>query len=245
VPQAVPSRETNSSSLKTTFPKLDCRWRGGCSLRKQQLDIAHPPSLSINLAGDDKLKTTTKGRLHVEIARVFILMLLVVPALAQTRSANTFSNEALNEMVPEVSVENNEAEVIALPDAPVSQAPKVRVRVVDKKFIAVMAALGGAETLRFTTHKLVLDNEFSAGAPWVSSLPANQHLVAKYAAIYAAEVLVAYELKKPHSWLLGDKVIRKFWWAYPAAMIPIHIKNGVGSIRTQPPSCPPEECAMQ
>ena len=49
---------------------------------------------------------------------------------------------------------SNQAMIIApqhpLPDAP---APK---RVIDKKFIAVMGALGGAESLRFTTHKLVL-----------------------------------------------------------------------------------------
>jgi hypothetical protein len=177
----------------------------------------------------------------VEITRLLVLTLLVVstlqtvPVTAQTRPSN----------ISESTSGYNEAVVIALPDAPTAQAPKVKVRVIDKKFIAVMAALGGAETLRFTTHKLVLDNEFAAGAPWVTSVPANQHLVAKYAGIYAAEVLVAYELKKPHSWLPGDKVIRKLWWAYPAAMIPIHIKNGVRSIRTQPPSCPPEECATQ
>jgi len=139
---------------------------------------------------------------------------------------------------------------ISLPDAPVPQRAevkvnvkvKVNVRVIDKKFIAVMAALGGAESLRFTTHKLVLDHEFAAGAPWVTSVPANPNLVAKGAAIYAAELLVAYELKKPHSWLPGDKVIRKLWWLYPAAMAPIHIKNGVRSIRTQAPSCPGGEC---
>src|ERR1700720_4194972 len=116
---------------------------------------------------------------------------------------------------------------VSLPDGPTPH------RVIDKKFIAVMGALGGAETLRFTSRKLVLDHEFAAGAPWVTSVPANQHLVAKYAGLYAAELLVTYELKKPHSWLPGDKVIRKLWWAYPAAMMAIHIKNGVGSIRTQ------------
>ena len=108
-----------------------------------------------------------------------------------------------------------------------------------------MGALGGAESLRFTTHKLVLDHEFEAGAPWVTSVPPNQHLIAKYAAIYAAELLVAYEIKKPHSWLPGDRIIRKFWWAYPAAMVPIHIKNGIRSMRTQSPSCPVEECESQ
>jgi hypothetical protein len=90
---------------------------------------------------------------------------------------------------------------MSLPDAPVPQRAEVKVngKVVDKKFIAVMAALGGAESLRFTTHKLVLDHEFAAGAPWVANFPANPHLVARYAAIYAAELLAAYELKKPHS----------------------------------------------
>jgi hypothetical protein len=134
------------------------------------------------------------------------------------------------------------AQPALLPDAPTPR----KARVADKKFIAVMVALGGAETLSFTTHKLVLDHEFAAGAPWVTSVPPNQHLVAKYAPIYAAEVLVTYELKKPHSWLPGDKVLRRLWWVYPATMAPIHIMNGVRSIRTQAPSgCPVAECEEQ
>ena len=132
---------------------------------------------------------------------------------------------------------------VSLPDS--ADTKRAKSRVIDKKFMVIMGALGGAESLRFTTHKLVLEHEFAASAPWVTSVPPNQHLVAKYAAIYAAELLVAYELKKPHSWLPGDKVIRKFWWAYPVAMAAIHIKNGVGSIRTQPPSCPVELCQAQ
>jgi len=136
------------------------------------------------------------------------------------------------------------AQPVALPDAP-PQTVKVKNKVIDKKFIAVMATLGGAESLRFTTHKLVLDHELDAGAPWVASVPPNEHLVTKYAGIYAAELLVAYELKKPHTWLPGDRIIRKLWWVYPAVMVPIHIKNGVRSIRTQPPSCPASECGSQ
>jgi hypothetical protein len=127
----------------------------------------------------------------------------------------------------------NQAMIIApqhpLPDAP---APK---RVIDKKVIAVMGALGGAESLRFTTHKLVLDNEFAAGAPWITSVPSNPHLVAKYGGIFAAELLVAYELKKPHDWLPGDRVIRKLWWAPPAVLAIIHIKNGIRSTQTKGP----------
>ena len=121
-----------------------------------------------------------------------------------------------------------------------------KVKVIDKKFIFVMAGLGGAESFRFTSRKLVLDNEFAAGAPWVTSVPANQHLVAKYAGIYASELFVAYEIKKPHSWLPGDRIIRKFWWAYPAAMAAIHLKNAIGNVHTQGPGgCTSIECAEQ
>jgi hypothetical protein len=57
---------------------------------------------------------------------------------------------------------------------------------------------------------------------------------------------VAYELKKSHSWLPGDRFIRKLWWAYPSAMTAIHIKNAVGNIRTQSPGgCTSVECVAQ
>jgi hypothetical protein len=180
----------------------------------------------------------------VQTARSLVLTLLAVllagaPALAQSQLPNQIISEVHSEVRPEniginstTSVTPPVALLILLPDTPAPQ----RVKVIDKKFIAVMAALGGAESLRFTTHKLVLDHEFAAGAPWVTSVPANQHLIAKYAGIYAAELFVAYELKKPHPWLPGDKVIRKLWWAYPSTMVPIHIRNGIRSIRTQAPT---------
>lgn len=131
-----------------------------------------------------------------------------------------------------------------LPPAPLRQSLKVRV--VDKKFVAAMASLGGSEALRFTTHKLVLDHEYAAGAPWVTNVPSNQQFVAKYAAIYAAELLVTYELKKAHSWLPGDREFRKFWFAYPGVMETIHVKNGIRSIRTPAPGgCSAAECELQ
>ncbi len=145
----------------------------------------------------------------------------------------------------------NKVAIEALPAAPSQsiispQSKPAKERVLDKKFIFVMGALGGAESLRFTSRKLVLDNEFAAGAPWVTHVTPNQHLVAKYAGLYAAELAVAYEMKKPHVWLPGDRIIRKFWWAYPAAMTAIHIKYGVANIRTQGPSgCTSIECAEQ
>ena len=180
------------------------------------------------------------------IARLLVFTLLVtLVVLSPVLAYSQLPVEVLTETHAEISSANISPAIVpmvSLPEAPLPQKPKVKV--VDKKFIAIMAALGGAETLRFTTHKLVLDHEYAAGAPWVTSVPPNPRLVAKFGALYAVELVVAYELKKPHSWLPGDKIIRKFWWAYPAAMVPIHLKNGVRSIRTQPPTCPVEECQM-
>jgi hypothetical protein len=194
-------------------------------------------SLATGLRGQE-----SEGDFFLQTARLLVLTLLgvllvIVPALAQTN----LSNEMLREVHSEIGPMLAPATPAALPDAPAPQ----KVKVIDKKFIAVMATLAGAESLRFTTHKLVLDHEFAAGAPWVTSVPAARHLAVKYSAIYAAELLVAYELKKPHSRLPGDKTIRKLWWLYPAAMAPMHIMNGVRSIRTQAPSCPADMCGGQ
>lgn len=188
---------------------------------------------------------------------LFVIFLTVAPAVAQnhgldqvlraevSHDAGSGTNSASSTAAQPPSVRTAPAYV--LPAASLTDVPVPRkARVIDKKFIAVMTALGGAESLRFTTHKLVLDHEYAAGAPWVTSVPPNQHLVAKYGAIYAAELLVTYELKKPHSWLPGDKVIRNLWWAYPATMAPIHIMSGVRSVRTQAPAgCPVAECEAQ
>jgi hypothetical protein len=173
-------------------------------------------------------------------ARLLALMLLiVVRGVAQDHIANEMPSEMHDEVNPAGSSTSASAPPVSLPNAPSLQ------RVIDKKFVAVMGALGGAESLRFTTRKLVLEHEFAAGAPWVSSVPSNRHDIAKDGALFAVELLVAYELKKPHSWLPGDRVIRKLWWAYPAAMVAMHIKNGVGNIRTQAPSgCPAARCQL-
>jgi hypothetical protein len=168
------------------------------------------------------------------------MFLIVAHAAAQNHIPNEMPGAAYDDAVAAGGNISTSAVPASLPDAPAAHT------VIDKKFIAVMGALGGAESVHFTTRKLVLDHEFAAGAPWVTSVPANQHLVAKYGGIYAAELLVTYELKKSHSWLPGDKVIRKLWWAYPATMVAIHIKNGVSNIRTQGPGgCTSVECAMQ
>lgn len=173
--------------------------------------------------------------------RLLILMLVMaVRAAAQEHSPN--------EIASSVRVESRSVPAVAsVPVAPFSNALTARkARVFDKRFVAVMGALGGAESFRFTSRKLVLDNEFAAGAPWVTRVPPNQHIIVKDGALFAAELLAAYEIKKRHSWLPGDKVLRKLWWAYPATMTTIHLKNAISNVRTQGPGgCTSIECAEQ
>ncbi len=182
------------------------------------------------------------------IIRLLVLSLMAIFAITfsaaaqdSTAGPNFKSNETTE--VDSLAIAPSAIQPITLARTPFApHSPKV----IDKKFIAVMAALAGSETLRYTTHKLVLDNELAAGAPWVTQVPGNPRLIGKYGALFAAEFLVAYELKRPHSWLPGDKYIQKLWWAYPAVMTTIHIKNGVRSIRTQAPAdCPLEYCGAQ
>ena len=170
-----------------------------------------------------------------------LLLLIATHAVAQNHVPTAMPLEIRTEISPPSGFTSTTgSKPIPLPEAP---APH---RVVDKKFIAVMGVLGGAEAVRYTSRKLVLDNEFAAGAPWVTSVPSNPHIVAGHAGIFAAELLGTFELKKPHSWLPGDKVIRKLWWAYPTAMVAIHVKNGMGNIHTRGPGgCTSVQCAMQ
>jgi hypothetical protein len=182
---------------------------------------------------------------------LMIVLLLASPLAAQ-------DDTAANIAAPKPSLSNlapSEISPAALPAAPIpitpasTQAQPLKLpdrKVLDKKFFLVMAALGGAESLRFTTRKIVIEHQFAAGAPWVAHVPSNPPVIARNAALFAAELLVAYELKKPHGWLPGDRIFRKLWWTYPAAMAVIHIKNAVGNIRTQGPGgCTSIACAMQ
>jgi hypothetical protein len=123
--------------------------------------------------------------------------------------------------------------VTALPPAPQSKSrpPKV----IDIKFILAMSALAAAESTRYTTRILVLEHEQQAGDPFIGTIPSHPQFVAETLAIYAAEFVVAYELKKPHAWLPADKVIRRLWWVYPAIMTQAHFRNASGSINTTGP----------
>jgi len=43
---------------------------------------------------------------------------------------------------------------------------------------------------------MILERAHAAGAPWVTSVPSDRHVVAKDLALSSSEFLVAYELKK-------------------------------------------------
>ncbi len=164
-------------------------------------------------------------------ALLILALLLARPLAAQNTDFDKIAPEAL----PAQPMETTFTPPAAKPE-----------KVFDKKFFVVMGALGAAESFRFTSRQLVLDHEYAAGAPWVTAAPANQPVMARGLALYAAEFLLTYELKKPHSWLPADRVIRRLWWAYPAAMTTIHVKNAVGNVRTQGPGgCTSIECAEQ
>jgi hypothetical protein len=167
---------------------------------------------------------------HLTVAQWVMLALLLAGKLA---AQNTDFDKITTEALPAAPLQTTSA-----------PAAVKREKVFDKKFFAVVGALGAAESIRFTSRQLVLDREFAAGAPWVTSVPPTRHIVVKGSAVYGAELLLVYELKKSHSWLPGDRVIRKLWWAYPVAMTAIHVKNAVGNVRTQGPAgCTSVECA--
>jgi hypothetical protein len=164
-------------------------------------------------------------------AQLLALVLLLISSLA----AQDADFKIAAEMLPAAPVQ-----AVANPPA---RGPE---KVFDKKFFFVMGSLGAAESLRSTTRQLVVEHEYAAGAPWITSVPKNQVVISKDLALFSSEVFVAYELKKSHSWLPGDRIIRKLWWAYPVAMSAIHVKNAVGNIRTQGPGgCTSMACVEQ
>jgi hypothetical protein len=162
---------------------------------------------------------------------LMLVLLLVSPLAAQNADLNKISADVLPAAPMQTTV-----------TAPTPKPEKV----FDKKFFLVMGSLGAAESLRFTTRQLVVENEYAAGAPWVTSVPDHRLVVSKDLALFSSEFLAAYELKKPHPWLPGDRILRKLWWMYPVAMTAIHVKNAVGNIRTQGPGgCTSIACAEQ
>jgi hypothetical protein len=149
-------------------------------------------------------------------ARLFVFFFLVaIRMTAQSEPSD------LRPPAPDALTVPNAPSVLAMPS-----------KVIDKKFVAVMGALAAAESLRFTTRTEVVEREFAAGVPWITSTPAHPAMIARDGALFASEMFVAYEMKKPHQWLPGDRILRRLWWAYPVAMTILHTKNAIGNIRT-------------
>lgn len=101
-----------------------------------------------------------------------------------------------------------------LPNAP-SAAIKSE-QVIDKKFIVVMAFEAAAKSADFYTTSRCQAAGCTETDPLFGRHPSDTRLVVENVGIFAADVALAYELKKQHDWLPGDKYIRKFWWM-PAA----------------------------
>jgi hypothetical protein len=158
---------------------------------------------------------------------------LLLCTLFFATSALAQSQVEVAEREPASNETGNYAIATSLPSAP---RPKpIPPKVVDIKFIAVMSILAAAESMRYTTRTLVLEHEREAGDPFIGSIPSHHEIVAKSLVIYAAELAVAYEMKKSHGWLPGDKVVRRLWWVYPAIMTQAHIRNAFGNINTAGP----------
>jgi len=170
------------------------------------------------------MSDSTEETILRTIQFTLFMLLAVIPVMAQ--NAMRIEEDSLVEPV------TRSFQPAALPEAPQPQ----KVKVVDKKFIAVLSALGAAESLRISTNTLALDRMLAEGAPWVTSAPNHRNLVGKNGLIFASELIVAYELKKPHSWLPGDKVIRQLWWVYPVVITTIHFKKAAHTIRMRPPA---------
>lgn len=60
--------------------------------------------------------------------------------------------------------------------------------------------------------------------PWFGKRPGTMRMVTENVGIFGAEGLLAYEIKKLHRWIPGDKVVRKFWWLPIAYQIQAHAR---------------------
>jgi hypothetical protein len=136
------------------------------------------------------------------------------------------------------------AQAAELPDIPAKASA-----VTDKPFIAAMAIEAGAITSDMTTTAIVNGRRqgcftFEGGQrfgqtvcsssiverdPWFGAHPSNARLVFENAGIFAGEAALAYEFKKPHSWLPRpvEQVARRLWWVPLAYQSQMHIRLAI------------------
>jgi hypothetical protein len=127
------------------------------------------------------------------------------------------------------------ANAVELPDSPS--------KTIDAKFLAVLSTEAVAKSADFAETAAHLGNRrwvpcvpaytcmnhgswFSVqeNDPWFGRRPGTMRLVTENAGLFGAESFLAYEIKKPHRWLPGDKVVSKLWWLPIAYQIQAHAR---------------------
>jgi hypothetical protein len=111
-----------------------------------------------------------------------------------------------------------------------------RERVIDRPFLILMGVEAAAKSADFITTAQAIgrscgpDCTVTESDRWFGPLPSNGRLIGENLGIFSAEVVLSYELKKPHPWLPGDRYLRKAWWLPAAWQIKGHTRNAVWNL---------------
>jgi len=120
-----------------------------------------------------------------------------------------------------------------LPDAP---QPKVA----DAKFVLTVSALGGSMAFDMAETRSALDRgAVESNVTDFGPHPSTRRLVTVESAYFAGFTLLAYEMKKPHSWIprpIG-RVLRATWWVPLGVQIGNHTRLGFQDRNVCRPSC--------
>jgi hypothetical protein len=127
------------------------------------------------------------------------------------------------------------ANAVELPDSPS--------KTIDVKFLAVLSTEAAAKAADFAETAAHLGNRqwvacvpaytcmnhgswysVQENDPWFGRRPGTMRMVTENIGLFGAESLLAYEIKKPHRWLPGDKVLSKLWWLPIAYQIQAHTR---------------------
>jgi len=127
------------------------------------------------------------------------------------------------------------AHAVELPDSPS--------KTVDAQFVAVLSAEAAAKSADFSETAAHLGNRkwvacvpaytcmdhgswysVQENDPWFGKRPGTVRMITENLGLFATESAIAYELKKPHRWLPGDKIVRKLWWLPVVYQIQAHAR---------------------
>jgi|SRR5579862_3429675 len=127
--------------------------------------------------------------------------------------------------------------------ATAAELPDPPSRVADREFFVVLAVEAAAKSADFAETAAHLGKQtwvpcvpsyvcMSHGYvytvvendPWFGTRPSTGRMIGENFAVFGAESLLAYEIKKPHQRLPGDRLIRKLWWIPLAYQIQAHAR---------------------